>query len=196
MSVGGESLKRSVVSTDFLLILLMPKSRAQKKDTIASLQKKFTDAKAVVFTNFDGLSVKNADALRSALREAGIEYTVAKRKLVSIALTQAELKDVPLQDMKGGIGIAFGYADEVAPAKTLATFAKKAEALKLVGGIVDGAYLDTAAIKQLATMPSKEELLVKLLWLIQYPTTGFVNVLAGSLRKFLYALNAIKDSKA
>ena len=174
----------------------MPKSRAQKKETIESLQKKFTDAKAVVFTNFDGLSVKNADALRGALREAGIEYTVAKRKLVSIALTQADLKDVPLQDMKGGIGVAFGYADEVAPAKTLATFAKKAEALKLVGGIVNGAYLDTAAIKQLATLPSKEELLVKLLWLIQYPTTGFVNVLAGSLRKFLYALNAIKDSKA
>ncbi|MFZ6035887.1 MAG: 50S ribosomal protein L10 [Patescibacteria group bacterium] len=172
----------------------MAKTHEQKEAAVQSLKERFSSAKSVVFTNFEGLTVSEMSELRNSLRTAGISYTVAKRTLIGMALKQADLKGADLDQMAGGIGVAFG-TDEVAPAKALATFAKKAESLKLIGGFVDGAFLDTAAISQLATMPSKEELLVKLLWLVQYPTTGFVNVLAGSLRKFIYALNAIKESK-
>ncbi len=174
----------------------MAKSRQQKEDAVAALEEKFKNSKAVVFTNFDGLSVAEADEMRNALRAAGVDYMVAKRTLIGLALKKAELTDVSIDELTGGIGVAFGTEDEIAPAKTLATFGKKSEALKLVGGIFDGKYIDAAQVQQLAALPSKEELLVKLMWLVQYPTTGLVNVLAGSMRKFVYALQAIKDSKA
>ncbi len=174
----------------------MAKSRQQKEATVAALEEKFKNSKAVVFTNFDGLSVSEADEMRQALRDAGVEYMVAKRTLIGLALKKAELQDVSIDELTGGIGVAFGIDDEITPAKTLATFGKKSEALKLVGGIFEGKYIDAAQVAQLAAMPSKEELLVKLMWLINYPTTGLVNVLAGTMRSFVYALQAIKDSKA
>lgn len=183
------------MTTDFIFLLYrMAKSRKQKEEIVSELEEKMKGAKAMVFTNFDGLSVSEADELRKNLRENNIQYMVAKRTLIGIALKKADLQDVSLDDIEGGIGVAFGD-DEVLPAKTLADYAKKAEALELVGGIVEGEYLDTERIKALAAMPSKEELLVKLMWLVQYPTTGLVNVLAGTPRSFVQVLNAIKESK-
>lgn len=190
-----EADMRSVVIRRFFYQYIMAKSRQQKESAVAALEEKFKRAKAVVFTNFEGLSVGEADEMRSALREAGVDYMVAKRSLIGIALKKADLKDISIDTLTGGVGVAFGSGDEIAPAKTLATFGKKNEALKLVGGIFNGSFIDAAQVQQLASMPSKEELLVKLLWLIQYPTTGFVNVLAGTMRTFVYALQAIKDSK-
>ena len=173
----------------------MAKTKQQKEEIIKALEEKLGKAKATVFTNFEGLTVSEADELRSHLREANIDYTVAKRTLLALALKKAKLEDVSMDDLSGGLGVAFGYDDEVLPAKTLSEFAKKHKSLKLIGGIFENKFIDAQAVADLASLPSKDELLVKLIWLIQYPTYGFVNVLAGSLRKFIYTLQAIKDSK-
>ncbi|MFA6098640.1 MAG: 50S ribosomal protein L10 [Patescibacteria group bacterium] len=174
----------------------MAKTKVQKQESVKSLSDKLAKIKVVVFTSFDGLNVKATTELRNILREAKIDYTVTKKTLLKLALQQANLKGIDIDTLHGGLGAAFGYDDEIMPAKILSKFAKKNNALKLVGGIFQGKFVDAAEIKKLAALPGKEELYGKLVWLINYPLSGLVNVLAGNLRSLLYALNAIKDSKA
>lgn len=174
----------------------MAKTKKQKEQEIAQMKEKLGNMKSVVFTNFDGLNVSETDELRSALREADIDYTVMKRSLFKIASKELDVEDAELDTLDGGVGVALGYGDEVLPAKTLGTFAQKHPALKLVGGIFNGKFIDRKEVGALAKLPSKEELHAKLVWLVQYPTSGFVNVLAGTMRNFVFALKAIGENKA
>ena len=173
----------------------MAKTKQQKEEVVKSIEEKLGKTKAVVFTNFDGLNVEETNELRNILRENKIDYTVAKRTLLKLAFKKAGLKDVDIDQLTGGLGIAFGYDDEVLPAKTLSLFAKKHPALKLVGGIFEKKFIDKLKVKELANLPSKDELLAKIVWLFNYPASGFVNVLAGNIRSLVYALQAIKDKK-
>jgi large subunit ribosomal protein L10 len=173
----------------------MAKTKQQKELDVKQLGERLGKIKAVVFTNFDGLTVKEANELRNLLREHKIEYTVAKKSLLKIALKNAGLDSVSLDEYQGGLGVAFGYDDEVAPAKTLDIFSKTHPALKLIGGIYNSRQMSQAEIQQFAKLPGKEELLSKLVYLIKYPVAGLVNVMAGNLRNFVYALQAIKDKK-
>ena len=99
-------------------------------------------------------------------------------------------------DLEGSILTSLGYNDEVAAAKLMAEFAKDREDIQIVGGILEGEFVGTDAIKQLATLPSREELLAQLVGSINAPVSGFVNALAGNLRNFVYVLNAVKEAKA
>ena len=174
----------------------MAKTKEQKKDAVQLLKKRLTDANATVFTNFDGLTVMETNELRNILRKEKIKYTVAKKSLLKVALKDINIEGIDVDALEGGLGMASGFSDEVLPAKLLDTFAKKHEAVKLIGGIFNGKFINTKEVIALAKLPSKQELFAKLVWLVQYPTSGFVNVLAGSLRSFLYTLNAIKEKKA
>ena len=98
--------------------------------------------------------------------------------------------------MDGSYAMACGLEDEVAPAKMLADFAKKHEALKILGGILEGKTVDKTAIGFLAKLPSKPELLAKLVGSLQSPISNMVNVLAGNLRGLVQVLNAYQKSKA
>ncbi len=173
----------------------MAKTKQQKEEIVKTLTDKLGKTKSVIFTNFEGLSVDKANELRAQLREQGIDYTVAKRTLLALALKQADMGAIDISRLEGGLGTAFGYGDEVLPAKILYTFAKKHEAVKLIGGIYQGKFIDAEEVTALAQLPGKEELQAKLVWLINYPVSGLVNVLAGSMRNLVYALNAIKESK-
>jgi len=174
----------------------MPKTRQQKEETLKFIKEKLDKTNAVVFTNFDGLSVLEATDLRRELRDNNIDYTVAKKTLLKLALKNADYKEIDLDSLDGGLGIAFGYEDEVLPAKTLSEFSKKHPALKLVGGIFEKKFIDEAKVKELASLPGKQELYSKIVWLFNYPASGFVNVLAGNIKNLIYALQAVKDKKA
>ncbi|MDP2685541.1 MAG: 50S ribosomal protein L10 [bacterium] len=171
----------------------MAKTKQQKEEIVKELSDRFGKTKTVIFTNFDGLNVQDTTELRKVLRENSVDYTVVKRTLVNLALKSAELKEVDISSMDGGIGIATGYEDEILPAKVLATFAKGHKELKLVGGIFDGQFMDDKKVMELAMMPGKQELYGKLVWLLNYPASGLVNVLSGNTRKLVYVLNAIKE---
>lgn len=173
----------------------MAKTKQQKDLDVQQLGERLGKIKAVVFTNFDGLKVKEVNELRNILRENKIEYTVTKKSLLAIALKKAGLEGVNIDEYRGGLGIAFGYDDEIAPAKTLYTFSKTHPTLKLIGGIYSARQMSKAEVMQMALLPGKEELLSKLVYMIKYPVSGLVNVMAGNLRKFMYALEAIKDKK-
>jgi large subunit ribosomal protein L10 len=173
----------------------MAKTRQQKEKEIEKLAEKLSKMKAMVFANYDGLKVKEVDELRKTLRDQGIDYLVSKKTLMKLALKKAGLKEIKVDELVGGVGLAFGYEEEVLPAKLLNDFAKTHQALKLVGGILENKFIDKAKVLELAKIPGKQELLTKTVWVIKSPISGFVNVLSGSLKSLLYALNSIKDKK-
>jgi len=173
----------------------MPKTRTQKEESVKSLTDKLTRAKSVVFANFAGLKAKDIQKLREAAWKEDIDYKVVKKTLLRLALKEAGMEGIDPKKIVGNIGMATGFTDEVAAPRSLVGFAKDHEALKILGGILDKKLMDAAGIKALASLPSKIELLAKLVGTIQAPISGFVNVLAGNLRGLVQVLNAIKESK-
>ncbi|MBI4437613.1 50S ribosomal protein L10 [Candidatus Uhrbacteria bacterium] len=172
----------------------MPKTRAQKAEIVDELAQKLGKMKSVVFTNISGYTMDDANGLRQKGRAVGVEVMIAKKTLLNRAL-QANGFTIAPQELEGSILTTIGFDDEVAAAKLMAEFGKDREAIKIVGGILEGAFVGAAAIKQLATLPSREALLAKLVGSLNAPISGFVNVLAGNLRSLVCVLNAIKATK-
>jgi len=167
----------------------MPKTREQKKQEIEDLVKKLQDNKSVVFANYSGLKVKDTEDLRTECRENGLWCGMAKKNLLKLALKNLGIEN---SEIEGEIVALFG-SDEVTPAKIAAEFAKKNEALKIVSGVIDGKFANKDQMIALSKLPSKEELLARMVGSINAPVSGLVNVLAGNLRNFVYVLNAIKS---
>jgi large subunit ribosomal protein L10 len=174
----------------------MAKTRAQKEKTLGDLEEKFSKIKAAVFVSFKGLKVKDATKLRNILRKEKIDYEVAKKTLLKLALGKNKLEGIDPKKLEGNIAVAFGYDDEVAPAKILNQFKAQNEALKILGGIVENKYIDSAQVIALANIPGRQELLAKLVGSINSPVSGFVNVLAGNLRGLVQVLKAMSEKTA
>lgn len=173
----------------------MPKSRQQKEATLSTLSAGLKSAKAAVFANFQGLTVAQADELRNLCRKEGVQVLVAKKTLLKKAFAGLGFEADP-KVFQGGVATFYGTTDEVAPARIVNTFAKKNEVVAIFGGTLDGKYIDAVFVKNLAALPSKQELLGKLVGTLNAPVSGFVNVLAGNLRALVSVLNNIKEAKA
>lgn len=173
----------------------MAVTKEKKAEILQELEEKFQNAKAVYFSNYRGLTVKDMTALRKKLRDQKIEYCVAKKTLMKLAVKNKNFPEMPNELMDGPVGAAFGYDDAIAPVKVLYQFAKENDKLELLGGLVDGKYMSKAEIKSLATLPSREELLAKLVGSFKAPVSGFHGVLAGVLRNFVYAMKAVQEKK-
>ena len=176
----------------------MPKTKEQKKEILEGLKDRVSRSKSVVFASFDGLGVKDNEDLRKKLKGVGSEYYVAKKTLLDIAFKDAKVENLNIKDFDGKVAAVFGYEDEVAPAKMVGEFKKSKEAaiIDFVGGILEGKFLTKEEVEALSELPSKQELYAKIVGSINAPVSGFVNVLAGNLRKFVYVLKAIEEKKA
>lgn len=173
----------------------MPKTKQKKQEISRDLKLRLEKAKAVVFTSFNALTVKENEALRVELGKENGEYYAAKKTLLARTLSEANV-DVDARAFEGQVAVTFGYADEVAPAKILAKFIKDTDGrIKFLGGILEGKFIDAKGVTELATLPSKEELYAKLVGSINAPVSGFVNALAGNLRSLVGVLSAIQDKK-
>lgn len=172
----------------------MPKTRQEKQATVEKLALALRKMRSAVFANYEGLTVPQIEKLRRRLWQEGIDYTVAKKTLLKLALKQTG-SDIDPKTVSGNFATIIGFEDEVAPARILAQFAKEHEALKIVAGILEGKLIDSGAVLSLAKLPSKQELLARLVSTLNAPISGFVNVLAGNLRNFIYVLNAIKNAR-
>ncbi len=160
------------------------------------LTNRFAKAKSVVFTTFNGLGVKDNEALRSALVEQNSEYYAAKKTLLKLALSDQKVEGADAAILDGQVAATFGYGDEVAPAKVIAKFIKDNEGkVQFLGGILENRYIDAAGVTELSTLPSKEELYAKIVGSINAPVSGFVNVLAANLRSLVRVLSAIQETK-
>ncbi len=175
----------------------MPKTREQKKAILQDLTDKIQKAKAVVFVGFQGLKVKDIEELRKICRENGLEYYAAKKTLLkkaldSLGLSPAENEDIFSQE----VALVYSYEDEVSGAKIADKFSRSHECLVLKGGILENRLVNLPEIKQLASLPTKEELYAKVVGSIKAPLSGLANVLAGNLRGLVQVLNAIKEQKS
>lgn len=132
--------------------------------------------------------------LRDKGHEQGVELTVTKKTLLMRALENNGFA-FSKTDLAGSILSTMSYDDEVAAAKLIATFAKDRDGIEIVGGILEGKFVDASAVKQLASLPSKDVLLAQVVGSLNAPISGFVNVLAGNLRGFVRVLSAIQESK-
>lgn len=173
----------------------MAKTKQQKQDTVQSLVAGIKQAKAVVFANFQGLKVSESEELRRKCRAEKIVFLAGKKSLLKKALAEIGF-DIDAEAFPGGVATVMGTEDDVSPARLIHNFAKTHEVVKTFGGIFEGKFIDAAKVKELAVLPSKQELLARLVGTLNAPVSGFVNVLAGNLRGLVSVLNNIKNAKA
>jgi len=169
-------------------------TREQKKELVKNLADKLKNAKAVVFSDFRGLSVKDMTALRNELRKKEVSLQVLKKTLLNLALQDAKI-EVDAKKMEGQIAVALSKNDDVEAAKIIAKMSKTNENLKIVSGLLGKEILSKEQVLALSKLPSKEEMLGQLVRTLERPISGFVNVLAGNLRNFVQVLRAISDAK-
>lgn len=161
-------------------------TKQKKKEIVEELIDKLSRQKTVVFSDFTGLNMNQLNELRKKLKKESIDYKVAKKTLIDLALQKSGFKDIKIKNLTGQISAAFGYQDELAPAKILYGFSKKNNALKILAGLVNGEFFGDEQMIGLAKMPSKQELLAKLVGSLKTPLTGLSNALGGNLRKLIY----------
>ncbi len=147
-----------------------------KKPIVDEIAAAVKDAQSVVLVDYRGLTVEQDTQLRKELREAGITYKVYKNTMMNFAFKGTDC-EVLLPYLEGPSALAISTEDATAPARVLCKFAKTAEALEVKGGIVEGTAYDADGIKEVAKIPSREELLSRLLGSMQSPITNFARVI-------------------
>ena len=147
-----------------------------KKPVVEEISELLNGAATAVVVDYRGHTVAEDTELRKQLREAGVVYKVYKNTMINFAIKDTEFADLA-QHLEGPTAIAVCKDDATAAARVLAKFAKTAEALEIKGGVVDGVYYDAAGIGQIASIPSREVLLSKLLGSMQSPVTNFARVI-------------------
>ena len=163
--------------------------RPEKAAKVSELKDLMTGSKGVILVDYCGLTVAEDTDLRRKMREAGVTYMVAKNTFVRIAAKEAGIEGLD-SFLEHNTALAFSAEDPVAPAKILSEFAKDHKA-----GILDGAVIGLDEVKALADLPSREVLLAKLIGSMQAPISGLVNVLHGTLRNFVYVVDAVRQKK-
>lgn len=147
-----------------------------KQPIVAEIAELLDGAQAAVVVDYRGLTVEQDTILRKQLREAGVTYKVYKNTMIRFAAKGTAFEALE-PHLEGPTAIAVSKTDATAPARILAEFAKKAPKLELKGGVVDGAYYDQKGINAVATIPSREILLGRLLGSMQSPIANFARVI-------------------
>lgn len=169
--------------------------RPEKVAKVAEIQELLSNSKCTILVDFCGLTVAQDTELRRKMREAGVHYNVVKNTLLRIAAEQAGIEGLE-PSLEKNTAIAVSPEDPVAVAKIgLANSAKENKELKVKVGVLDGKVIGADEIKALASLPPKEVLIAKMLGSMNAPISGFVNVLQGTIRNVVYALEAVRKQK-
>ena len=172
----------------------MATTKEQKKLILEGLNERIKKQTTIIIVDFTGLKAVESFDLRERLKKVGAELKVAKKTLIQLALKNNNLSK-NIKEMSGEIALVFGYQDEILPAKAIYDFSKENEKLKILGGFFENEFQEAEKFIELAKLPSKEELLGKLVGSISSPITGFVRSLQYNLKGLIFALNAIKENK-
>jgi large subunit ribosomal protein L10 len=164
----------------------------EKKKLVEELKEKIGAAKSIVIVDYKGLTVFEDTELRKTLREANVEYRVLKNRLMQKAFNELGYTDFD-EALNGPTAVAFANGDPVAPAKILLDSADKTKKLSVKCGMVDGTYITTDGVKELATLPPKEVLLAKLLGTLEAPISGLARVLNETVAGLARVLNKIAE---
>lgn len=147
-----------------------------KKPIVDEIKANVEKASAAVLVDYRGLTVEEDTRLRKALREAGVVYKVYKNTYLNFAFEGTVYADLS-KHLEGPTAVAFGIEDATAPARVIAEFAKKAPKLEFKAGVVEGTYYDAQGLAKVATIPSREVLISKLLGSLQSPIANMARVL-------------------
>lgn len=168
--------------------------KTSKEQLVAELTEKMGAAKAAFLTDYRGIDVEAANALRGELHKVKVEYRVVKNTFLKLAIKGTD-NECLSEYLSGPTSLTIAQEDPVAPAKALSDFAKANKDFELKCGVLDGKLLSVEDIKALADLPSREVLLAKVLGSISAPATNFVGVLAAMPRSLVQVLGAIKEQK-
>ncbi len=169
----------------------------ENKEQVKMIKEKLNKAKSIVLTDYLGISSGNANALRQKVKEADAEMLVAKNTLIKVAMQEDKNQEIKKmeKDLKGSTAVIFSYSDAIAPIRAIYDFTKTLEFPKIKSAIIDGAYYAKEQLEAIKTIPTKEQLLGRLVSGLNSPISGFAVVLAGVQKKFVYAINAIAQKK-
>lgn len=147
-----------------------------KQPVVQEISERIQGAQSIVLVDHRGLTVEQDTQLRRELREAGVSYKVYKNTMMNFAFKGTEFEGLS-QYLEGPSAMAVSTTDATAPARILAKFAKTADKLEIKAGVVEGTVYDAAGIAVIANIPSREELISKLLGSLQSPITNFARVM-------------------
>ena len=147
-----------------------------KQPIVAEISEAIKEAQSVVLVDYRGLTVEQDTSLRKQLREAGVTYKVYKNTMMNFAFKGTDFEQLAPY-LEGPSAVAISTTDATAPARILAKFAKDAKALEIKAGVVEGTVYDANGMQAIATIPSRDELLSKLLGSLQSPITNFARVM-------------------
>jgi large subunit ribosomal protein L10 len=166
--------------------------RTDKEQLVTELTDKLKGAKALYYTDFTGLNVKRMTDLRRRLRRAGVEYVVIKNTLALRAVNDSGLAGTRL---RGPTGLVISR-DPVSGAKVLSDFAKENDQKpEIKGGLLDGKQIGVEQVKQLASLPSREQMLAQLAGGLQAPLAGFLGMMNGVMYQMVGALEALRTQR-
>jgi large subunit ribosomal protein L10 len=166
--------------------------RAEKVSVVTDVRERFEDAEAVLITEYRGLSVSDLAELRAALRDTGTTYKIYKNTLVRLA-TEGNAPEGMNQMLVGPTALAFVEKDPSAAAKALTTFASNNDALIIKGAILSGGLLDEAQVRELAELPSRDELLASIAGGLAAPLQSIASMMNNLLSEVSGLLQALSD---
>ena len=165
-------------------------TKAFKNDKVALIKEKIDKAQVAVVSEYTGLSVEEITKLRRELQKEGGDYMVTKNTLAKIAIKGTPY-EVLAETLKGPIAIAFGFTDQVAPAKVLSKFIKDTKKGEIIAAAMDGQLMSAEEAKALANLPSREELYAKMLGCINSPASGIANSVNAVMSSLVRAAKAL-----
>lgn len=169
-------------------------TKAFKKDKIESIKEKLSKAQVAIVTEYRGFSVEEITNLRRNLQKEDGDYMVTKNTLAKIAVKDTEY-EVLTDTFKGPIALAFGFKDQVSPAKALSSFIKEVKKGEIIAAALDGKLLSAEEAKALANLPSREEIYAKMLGCVNSPASGIANSVNGVITKLVRTVAAVRDTK-
>jgi len=166
-------------------------TKARKQEILEGLREKITRQKAMVLVGITGIKVKDLSALRKKLRTANAKIQIVKKTLASLVLKEKNL-DFNKNQHKEEIAFVFAFEDEIPPAKIVYQLSRENDKLKILGGFLGNQFKSREEMIFLAQLPTKEELLAKLVGSISSPISGFINVLQGNIKGLIIVLAKAK----
>ena len=169
-------------------------TKAFKEDKVSLMKEKIDKAQVAIVTEYKGYTVEEITKLRRSLQKEDGDYMVTKNTLAKIAIKGTPY-EVLADSLKGPIAIAFGFGDQVAPAKALSDFIKDTKKGEILAAALDGKLLTAKEAKALANLPSKAEIYAKMLGCINSPASGIVGGINGVMSALVRAVAAVRDTK-
>jgi large subunit ribosomal protein L10 len=170
--------------------------RSEKEAIIAEVAEKASRAVAMYFADFSKVTVAEETELRREFRKSGVEYHVVKNTLARKALEQLVGYDRVFDKLAGPTGIAFSYEDPSVPAKIIKKFSDKTGKLKLKVAVVEKQIYDATKLEQLASIPTRKDIIASILGSVQAPVSGIVDAINAIARDLVYVIDAVEKKKA